>query len=46
MSTSITSESYHVSSLVTASLYLCFMVERIKSSGETEDSQNLLLEKS
>ena len=46
MSISITSASHHMSSLVTASLYSCFMVEQIKLSGETEAAHNLLLEKS
>ena len=45
MFTSITSVPHHVSSIVTASLYLCFMVEQIKSSGETEAARNLFLEK-
>ena len=42
----IISASNHVSSLVTASLYLCFMVQQIKLSGETEAACNLLSEKS
>ena len=46
MSAYITSASHHMLSLVPESLYLCFMVEQIKSTGETEAARSLLLEKS